>query len=194
MESIGLIERTAELLAKIWVRSWLVQPVRHRVHRLNLALQTALIKHSLKKCGKNVRIQPPSFFAQPDHIEIGNDSSFSGFGHIYGAGGVRIGDRVMVGSHTAISSITHDYNQDCMIDTVVLRPVVIEDDVWLGAHVSILPGVTIGRGAVVGAGAVVTKDVPAGAIAVGVPAAVIKFRSLELVYNGARVMAVHEKR
>lgn len=54
--------------------------------------------------------------------------------------------------------------------------IVVEDDVWLGLHVCVMDGVTIGQGAVIGAGAVVTKDIPPYAIAGGVPASVIRFR------------------
>jgi acetyltransferase-like isoleucine patch superfamily enzyme len=56
---------------------------------------------------------------------------------------------------------------------------VIEDDVWIGAHVTVLKGVRVGSGAVLGAGAVVTRDVPAGAIVAGVPAKVIGYRYLQ---------------
>ena len=82
----------------------------------------------------------------------------------------------MIGSHTAISSVTHDYTQEIMITTIVKKPVVIGDDVWLGTHVLIMPGVTIGKGAVIGAGAVVTMDVPSGVIVAGVPARLVKAR------------------
>lgn len=57
-----------------------------------------------------------------------------------------------------------------------VRPVVIEDDVWIGARVTLLPGVHIGRGSVIGAGSVVTKDVPAYSIVGGNPARVLKYR------------------
>lgn len=56
-------------------------------------------------------------------------------------------------------------------------PVVIEDDVWLGARVIVLPGIRIGRGAVVGAGAIVTKDVPPYAVCVGNPARIVRYRN-----------------
>jgi maltose O-acetyltransferase len=65
-----------------------------------------------------------------------------------------------------------------MQSTLLMREVVIEEDVWIGAHAIIMPGVTIGRGAVVGAGAVVTTDVEPRAIVVGVPAKVLKFRNV----------------
>jgi maltose O-acetyltransferase len=176
MENPGLIERTAEWFARTWVRGAWAQPVRHRLIRFCLSYRTSKIKCSIKSCGRNVGIQLPVVFAQPEMIEVGDDVSFSAFVHIWGAGSVRIGNRVMIGSHSAITSITHDYKQDPMHTTVVTRPVIVEDDAWLSAHVSIMPGVTIGRGAVVGAGSVVTKDVPAGAIMIGVPARVLKFR------------------
>ena len=63
-----------------------------------------------------------------------------------------------------------------MFNTVVLGSVTVEDDVWIGSNCVILPGVTIGCGSVIGAGAVVTKDIPPYSIAVGVPAKVLKQR------------------
>jgi acetyltransferase-like isoleucine patch superfamily enzyme len=91
-------------------------------------------------------------------------------------GGVNIGDRVMIGSHVAITSLTHDYTAVAMNGTSLARPIVIEDDVWLGTHCVILPGVRVGCGAVVAAGAVVTKDVPPYTVVAGVPARLLKRR------------------
>jgi len=75
----------------------------------------------------------------------------------------------MIGSHAAISSVTHNYESTAMSDTVVLKPVVIGADVWVGSHAVIMPGLTIGSGAVIGSGCVVTHDVAPGAIVMGVP-------------------------
>jgi maltose O-acetyltransferase len=82
----------------------------------------------------------------------------------------------MIGTHAAISSLTHDYESDVMFETLVRKPVVIEDDVWIGSNAVVMPGVRLGCGSVVGAGAVVTQDVPPFAIVVGVPARIIKYR------------------
>ena len=128
------------------------------------------LRAGLKACGPATSIQLPVCFVAPDQIEFGDNSSVAAYVHIWGTGGVRIGSRVMIGTHTSISSITHDYRSDAMWKTVVTKPVVIEDDVWIGSNAVILPGVTIGRGAVVGAGAVVTHDVAPKAIVIGVPA------------------------
>lgn len=86
---------------------------------------------------------------------------------------VRIGDHCLLGTYVIIM----DNNWHDIIDrskTPPSRPVIIEDNVWLGNRVIVLPGVTIGHDAVVGAGAVVTKDVPPRSVAVGNPARVVK--------------------
>ena len=130
----------------------------------------------LKECGVRFAVQMPVCLAQPDSIEIGDDVSFAAYVHIWGGGGVVIGSRVMVGTHTSITSLTHDHGVDPMFNTVVAKPVAIEDDVWIGSNCTIMPGVTIGRGAVIGAGSVVTHDVKPMSIVAGVPARLIKMR------------------
>ena len=88
-------------------------------------------------------------------------------------GGIYIGDRALIGHNCVIATLNH--NMDPALRANLLpAPVHIEADAWLGANVTVLPGVTIGEGAVVAAGAVVTKDVPARTVVGGVPAKVIK--------------------
>jgi maltose O-acetyltransferase len=132
----------------------------------------ARLRARLHRCGRNVVIYAPVVVAGPEAVDIGDDSSIAPFVHIWGGGRVMIGARCMIGSHVAISSLTHDYRRDDMSRTIVARPVVIQDDVWIGAHAVILPGVTLGQGAVIGAGSVVTRDVEPHAIVSGVPARV----------------------
>jgi acetyltransferase-like isoleucine patch superfamily enzyme len=154
-----------------------LRPVSRAVRRCRTALLRAWLKLILGRCGKRVDAQLPFVIAGPRQVEIGDDVSFSGFLHIWGMGGVQIGNRVMIGSHVAISSLTHDPAAAVMKGTCIAKPVVIEDDAWLGAHAVILPGVRVGRGAVVAAGAVVTKDVPARMIVAGVPARPMRRRA-----------------
>ncbi len=90
---------------------------------------------------------------------------------IMAAGGVTIEDGVMIGPHATILTVNHDL-KDLWI--IKCKPVVIKKGAWIGANVTILPGVTIGEGAVVGSASVVTKDVEPHTIVVGNPARMIK--------------------
>jgi acetyltransferase-like isoleucine patch superfamily enzyme len=86
---------------------------------------------------------------------------------------VRIGDRCLIGQYTIIMDCDYHSPEDSESHGET-RPIVIGDGVWIGARVIVLKGVTIGSGAVVAAGSVVTRDVPAGAVVAGVPAQVIR--------------------
>jgi acetyltransferase-like isoleucine patch superfamily enzyme len=132
--------------------------------------RTMRLRRLLKLSHRGLHIQHPVVVAHPEKVSIGRDCSIAAFLHIWGGGAVTIGDRVLIASHVSIVSETHDYTQHPITETAVLKPVVIEDDVWLGTHCTVLPGVTVGRGAVIGAGAVVTKNVEPFSIQVGVPA------------------------
>ena len=88
-------------------------------------------------------------------------------------GGLTIGDDVLVGPQTIIATLNHDPDPEKR-GGMFAKPVVIGDKVWLGARVTICPGVTIGENSVVAAGAVVTKDVPANVIVGGNPARIIR--------------------
>lgn len=152
-------------------------------HRFAESMRNAVssVRHralldSLKSCGEGTSVQLPVCFTSPEEIEFGEYVSVAAYVHVWGAGGVRLGNRVMVGTHVSISSVTHDYGLSNMRQTVVTKPVSIEDDVWIGSNAVILPGVRIGRGAVVGAGAVVTRDVAPGSIVAGVPARELSMR------------------
>jgi acetyltransferase-like isoleucine patch superfamily enzyme len=101
-------------------------------------------------------------------------------------GGVVIGDYFHTGKGLTIFTSNHDYDQGEKIpygDKAVLREVVIGNWVWCGANVTIVPGVHIGDGAVIGSGAVVTKDVPECAVVGGNPAKIIKYRDKEHFYK-----------
>lgn len=88
-------------------------------------------------------------------------------------GGLTIGDGALIGHNVVIATLNHDLDPARRAD-VVPAPVVIGDDAWIGSNATILPGVTIGDGAVVAAASVVTRDVPAGTVVVGSPARVIR--------------------
>lgn len=82
-------------------------------------------------------------------------------------GGITIGDRVLIGPRVTLSTAGHPVHPDERFDFLTHAPIVIEDDVWIGAAATVTPGVTIGRGSVVGAGAVVARDVPPMSVVTG---------------------------
>lgn len=94
---------------------------------------------------------------------------------------IRIAEDVDIGTHTHIWTLQHDPHDDAHGTSG--GPVTVEDHVWIAARATILPGVTVGRGAVVSAGAVVTRDVPPMSIVAGVPAKVIGERRNRLTYQ-----------
>lgn len=109
-------------------------------------------------------------------VKLGDHSAIGSFVHIWGHGGVTIGNRVLIASHNTITSLTHDYSgENVRFGKIIAKPVVIEDDVWIGANSVIMPGITIGKGAIVGAGSIVTKNVEPYAIVAGNPASFRKY-------------------
>ena len=113
-------------------------------------------------------------------ISISRNSYVGEYVVIYGHGGVQIGENVLIAMQVSIVSSNHGIpSKNILIRSLgdVLLPVKIGNDVWIGAGAKILGNVNIGDGCVIGAGAVVTKDLPPYAIAIGVPAKIIGFRN-----------------
>jgi len=113
-------------------------------------------------------------------IHIARNTFLGEYVCIYGHGNVEIGENTLIAMHTCIVSSNHTIpRKDVLIRSQgdILMPVKIGNDVWIGAGAKILGNVNIADGCVVGAGAVVTKDLPPYAIAVGVPAKIIGYRN-----------------
>lgn len=112
-------------------------------------------------------------------VKVGSNCSIGPGTAIYGQGGVTIGNNVMIapqGYIVASSHLFHDIDRPICEQGFIAKGVVVEDDVWLGAGVKVLDGVRIGKGSIIGAGAVVNRDIEPYSIAVGIPARVIKKR------------------
>ncbi len=147
--------------------------------KLGIRLRPLVFRHVLKSMGTNVVFQRNMRLIMPDNISIGSHCNFAQDVFITGGGGVTIGDWVGFGPGTKIWSINHrfdDPDRPWLLQGHELKPVVIEDDVWLGANVFVAPGVTIGRGAIVSAGTVVNKNIPPFALVSGNPGRVIGWR------------------
>ncbi len=139
---------------------------------LTYMIRRAIWNTRLNSLGSDTVLYPNIVIHNPGRVAIGNDCAIAEFVHIWGGAGVTIGDNVIIASHVAITSTTHSPKENVIKDSVIKKPVVIEKNVWIGTHAIILPGVTIGSGSVVAAGAVVNKDVPRNVIVAGVPAKV----------------------
>ncbi|WP_172729004.1 galactoside O-acetyltransferase [Kluyvera cryocrescens] len=134
-----------------------------------------LIYQMFGKVGKNPWIEPPIHFAYGSNIFIG-DSFYANFNFtIVDDHTVTIGDNVLIAPNVTISVTGHPVHHELREHGEMFSfPVTIENNVWLGSHVVINPGVTIGENTVIGAGSVVTKDIPANVVAAGAPCKVIR--------------------
>ncbi len=155
-------------------------------------LKAAKLCHQISSCfeaeEKNALIQ--SLFGRSDettllngqffcdygyNIEVGKNFYMNTNGVILDCGKVTIGDYVMIGPNVTLCTAGHPLDAETRYTyEEFAKPIAIADKVWIGANVVVLPGVSIGYGAVVGAGSVVTKDVPENTVVVGDPARVVK--------------------
>ncbi|WP_255566115.1 sugar O-acetyltransferase [Mumia sp. zg.B21] len=109
----------------------------------------------------SVAIYPPFFCDYGLGATFGERVFINQGCHFLDLGGITLGDRVLVGPNVTLTTGGHPVEVTERFDFLTHAPIVVEDDVWIGASATIAPGVTIGRGSVVGAGTVVAKDVPA---------------------------------
>lgn len=157
------------------IRAWLMYIPFHWFRKM-------IIKTQFKKVGKQTNFLMGIAFRAPKNISIGNNSVINQRVLLDGRGGqLIIGNNVDIAQETNIWTLEHDVHSDN--HRSIGGDVTIEDYVWIASRVTVLPGVTIGRGAVVAANAVVTKDVPPMAIVGGVPAKIIGKRKSKLQYE-----------
>jgi acetyltransferase-like isoleucine patch superfamily enzyme len=133
------------------------------------------------RCGKGLLIYPNQYWETvgEGEIVIGDNVVLSNGVHLVAYQGVFIGKGTMIGEYTSIRDANHTREPGRPIRDSghSAKPIVIGEEVWIGRGAAILGGVNIGDGATVGANAVVTKDVPAGAVVAGVPAVPIRSKS-----------------
>jgi acetyltransferase-like isoleucine patch superfamily enzyme len=131
--------------------------------------------------GRDVKISPTAMFKNPENISIGSNSFINHLCSVWAAphGSIVIGDDVLLGPGTSIIASNHGTEYGTLIREQAGKDadIVIGNDVWLGASVVVTAGVSIGDGCVVGAGAIVTRDLPPYSICVGVPARVVGQRA-----------------
>lgn len=151
--------RFAPGVAGLWARAW-------------------LLRRMAKRVGERVEVEMDNWIWDGRELEIGDDVHL-GRRNYFGGGPITIGDHVMLAGEIVIETTNHEWrDMNALLDSqpVSRLPVVVEDDVWVGNRVVINPGVRIGRGSVIGAGAVVTQNVPPNSLMAGGPARMISRR------------------
>lgn len=137
-----------------------------------------------KQVDRSFRMFPPFYTDFGKNITIGKDVFINSGCHFQDQGGIEIGDGALIGHNVVLATINHDLNPKENRKNHY-APIKIGAHVWIGSNAAVLPGVTIGDYAVVAAGAVVTRDVPAMTVAGGVPARVLKTIQEEERYETA---------
>lgn len=155
-------------------------------YRAFIFLKTSLLRMMGARIGKKVCIYPGVWITPGRNLRIGDGVDLAKDVIITTGGGVTIGDRALIGYRTQILSANHSIppvGQPFPVSGDSYGEIIIEKDVWIGANCVITAGVSIGEGAVIAAGSVVTKNVPANAIYGGVPAKLIKMREAQQYGN-----------
>ncbi len=126
-----------------------------------------------KEVDDSFRLFPPFYTDCGKNIALGKGVFINSGCCFQDQAGIAIGDNTLIGHQVVLATLNHDLRPEKRA-SMYPAPIVIGKNVWIGAHATILPGVIIGDNAVVAAGAVVTKNVPANAVVAGVPAKIIK--------------------
>lgn len=155
----------------------------HALRLVNYYNYSHVVPRRRLTLGTDPRISPNAVFSNPDNIAIGARVNLGARCHIWagpGRGRITIGDDVLFGPEVMVTAAGYRFDDGSPVTEQAMdeADIHIGNDVWLGTRVIVLPGVTIGDGAIIGAGALVRGDIPAHAIAVGIPARVVGQRRI----------------
>jgi maltose O-acetyltransferase len=166
-------------LFRYFIGDYLIFPLKWCPGVLGIGARYVIYKLVFKKVGKVVTILEGVHLINPGEIEIGDHSGIGYQCFFEATGSVKIGSWVRIGPYVSFFTTNHRFGARATLikhQGYDVGTIEVGDDAWLGANVTILPNVKIGKGAVIGAGSVVTRDIPEYAIAVGNPAQVVKYR------------------
>lgn len=156
----------SKIKVQLWYLTWLFL-FRPSPHALN-AFRLFLLRFFGAKVGRTVKIRPSAFVSYPWNLSVGEGTFIGDHVYIDSLTRVTVGAHVSLSNYVYIASGTHDYKLPSF--DLVLRPVTIEDQCWLAIQTTVLPGVTMFKGSVVGARSLVTRNVPENEVWAGTPA------------------------
>lgn len=139
------------------------------------AERDAALHQALPHLGERTVVVPPLHCDYGTQVETGTDCFFNFGATLLDEAPIRFGCHVFVGPDCGFYTAIHPLDaarRNAGLERAL--PITVEDDVWIGGHVTVLPGVRIGRGSVIGAGSVVTRDVPPGVVAAGNPCRILR--------------------
>jgi maltose O-acetyltransferase len=152
-------------------------------------LRRKLVKHIFLKCGSDIIVKQQAYFGTGNEMVVGDRSQLGE--NLKAEADLVLGDDVVMGPDVIMLSSSHAFDRlDLPINRQGARPrhaIVIGNDVWIGTRAIILPGVSVGDHAIIGAGSVVTKDVPPLAIVAGNPAKFIRSRNVSLPQKDSNI-------
>lgn len=161
----GLVEEREKAKQLLWILN----------RTESLAERRILLQRLLGNLGQDSTIEPPFYCTYGRNLYLGDHVYLNVLCTVIDNGEVRIGNQVMIGPAVQIYTAAHPLQAQARNEGwEVAKRIVIEENVWIGGSAILLPGVTVGRNAVVGAGAVVTRDVPPSTVVAGSPAKVIR--------------------
>ena len=164
------IQENCDELLELAVK--ITSKINNEYHTLE-EIQEIFAELTNSKPNKTLRLIPPFNTDCGKNIHIGENVFINSGCVMQDQGGIYIGDNVLLGHNATLLTLNHEENPENRAD-LHPSPIHIGNSAWLGSNVTVLPGVTIGDGAIVAAGAVVTKDVPKDTIVAGIPAKVMR--------------------
>ena len=182
----------------------IIERLSHAIEFIKDIILSPLFKIAMKKCGNNVSLKPStSVYFGLENLSIGDNVSIPRYSHIFCTNApLSIGNNIIFGPAPTI--VTGNHRTDVIGKYIIAsqdklpendKEVCLEDDIWVGANVTILMGVKIGRGSIIAAGAVVNKSYPPYSIIGGIPAKFIKFRfTIEEILKHEQIVYPQDKR
>ena len=160
---------------------WIEAILRPWPGRIGMYGRGLIFKIFFNANGKGIKISEGTHIWNPNNVFLGNNVRIGRGSHLNAVEKIKIGSNVSLGPYVIITSANHNYtNINIPINKqgLTAKEIIINDDVWIGTFSVILPGIMIGKGSIIAASAVVTKNVPSGVVVAGVPAKIIHKRNI----------------